>query len=150
MTAPTDTPEPEHGIELAVVRQPGRRVQGWLMVLAVIVAAGSMIWSSSHLGGVVDRISATQTLSVQRNKRIAANTTNIQATLDIVKAATSPEAKAATQKVLRDAISNIDCNNRLALQGLIDQLISDGILRPSDVSLATNCPTTTTTTEAAR
>lgn len=114
-----------------------RRWLDWLMVLAVIVAALSVVYSQSQ-------IRTTQQQSVVRNKRIAANTTNIQQTLDIVKAATSPEAKAATQKVLRDAIAGIDCNNRLALQGLINQLITDGILRPSDVSLATNCPTATT------
>lgn len=147
MTAPQ---HPDGTVELAVVRVPGRRLQGWLMVLAVIVAAVSLVISQQRIGGVVDAVRHTQ----------VTNTNTLSDThylVGVVRAATSPAAKKAQTEAVQALVNQIDCNNRTDLKDVfgqaLQQLIDRGVISAGSINLEANCPaatTTTTTTEPTR
>lgn len=58
--------------------------------------------------------------------------------VDILVDATSPEAKARADKATNTAILQIDCNNRAAIQAVIDGLARQGLLQPGAVDVLTD------------
>lgn len=108
-----------------------------LRTVSIVLLLAVQVWT-------ITQIRATQVVNTPKTDQIVNNTDAIQKTLKILEDATSPEAQARSQEVLREAIATIGCDNRATLQDLIDQLVSRGILTAGDATL--NCPSTTTTT----
>ena len=120
------------------------RRQVALLVACVVIALASVVYTQYQ-------VIQNQDESATRGKQSLAIAKDVKKTLDILTNATSPEAQAAQQAQLRAAIQAaiqaIGCDNRAALQDLLDQLIQRGILTPGDATIActsSGVPPTTT------
>jgi hypothetical protein len=120
-------------------REQRHAVRRWstLVIFLVALALGATTYTQFQIRN-------TQTESTARGKAIAQNVHDVKHILQILTDATSPEARERAAAQLRAAIEAIGCDNRAALQDLIDQLVEQGILRPGDLRIA--CLSTTTTT----
>lgn len=98
------------------------------------------------------QIRATQKTNSPIVAETSDNVHDIKRILELVDGVASPAAIEQQQVALREAIQSIGCDNRAALQDLLDQLIERGILAPGDATIEcdTHTPaagTTTTTPE---
>jgi hypothetical protein len=117
-------------------REQRRAVRRYLaaIVAAVVIAMSSVVWTQMAVLGRQDDAATRGRESL----RIARN---VERTVDILESATSPEAQAASAEQIRATIAAIGCDNRAALQDLLDQLIARGILTPGDATIDCTDPT---------
>lgn len=116
-----------------------------VLVVLVAVALGAVVFTQYQ-------IRTTQKIGATRSIETSQDVSDIKRILTLVEGVASPEALAIQKQALVDALAAIRCDNRAALQDLLDQLIERGILAPGDATIAcTGGPpvagTTTTTPE---
>lgn len=97
------------------IRQDGRIIRLFVAML-IVTALLTSWWSVRQL----DQVHQT----LRSNREV----------LSIVQDATSPEAVREQQRVVEVLVAEVDCNNREALQQLVDQLNEGGQLGPITVS----------------
>lgn len=120
-----------------------QRARKWLLAAAVMAAlclCGMVYLTTTLLDA--------QAVAAGRGKRIEAIAKDVRTQLKILQHATGPEGIKAAQNQADAVVYRIDCNNRLALQDLVDTLVRRGVLAPGDRNIVVRCedqPITTTT-----
>lgn len=94
----------------------------WWRYFAV---ACMMLAALSSLSLVVNRI-----YDGRRETRLEALAIDNHRTLKILEDATGPDAAARQKAQLDNSLQIIDCNQRKAIQDLVDQLVSQGVIDP--------------------
>lgn len=103
------------------------RRRAWAMVaLAVIAMSALAIGQLAQQGRDHDRD--------LRDQRLAELAQDNHDALQILQRVTSPDAAAAQQHTLDEAIIRIDCNNRKAVEDAINQLAAQKLIRPIHVT----------------